>query len=51
MPNTPLQPQPNGAPKRKAMFETPSIPKLNKSETMSSPSDARPNLADGSYVV
>ena len=51
MPNTPLQRQPNSAPKRKAVFETPSVPKVNKSENMSSPSDARANFTNGLYVA
>lgn len=51
VPNTPLQPRTNSAPRRKAAFETPSISKVNKSEIMSSPSDARSNLTDGLYVA
>lgn len=50
VPNTPLQYQPNSTPKRKSAFETPSAPKVNKSDNLSSPSDARANLTDGLYV-
>lgn len=44
VPNTPLpQRSTNGAMKRKAAFDTPAVPKFNKSDGMSSPSDARTN--------
>ena len=44
VPNTPVpQRSTNGSAKRKAAFETPSVPKFNKAEGMSSPSDARTN--------
>lgn len=44
VPNTPLpQRSTNGATKRKAIFDTPGVPKFNKTDGMSSPSDARIN--------
>ena len=42
MPNTPI-PQRSTNGKRKAAFDTPAVPKFNKSEGMSSPSDAKTN--------
>lgn len=42
VPNTPVpQRSSNGATKRKAVFDTPAVPKFNKADGMSSPSDAR----------
>lgn len=38
--NTPVS-QRNGSVKRKSAFETPAVPKFNKADGMSSPSDAR----------
>ena len=44
VPNTPLQKKSiSGATKRKAPYETPAVPKFNKSDGMSSPVDARTN--------
>lgn len=44
VPHTPVPQRPtNGATKRKAAFDTPAVPKFNKADGMSSPSDARPN--------
>ena len=44
VPNTPVpQRSTNGAMKRKADFDTPAVPKFNKADGMSSPSDARGN--------
>ena len=44
VPNTPIpQRSTNGATKRKAAFDTPVVPKFNKAEGMSSPSDAKTN--------
>lgn len=43
-PSTPLQSRSaNGPTKRKSTFETPAVPKFNKADGMSSPSDARQN--------
>ena len=42
--NTPVpQRSTNGTMKRKAAFDTPTVPKFNKVDGMSSPSDARTN--------
>ena len=42
VPNTPVpQRSTSGATKRKVAFDTPAVPKFNKSDGMSSPSDAR----------
>ena len=44
VPNTPMPYRStNGSTKRKAAFETPAVPKFNKADGMSSPSDARTN--------
>ncbi len=44
VPNTPVpQRSTNGAMKRKAAFDTPAVPKFNKTDGMSSPSDVRTN--------
>lgn len=44
VPSTPVPQRPtNGATKRKAAFDTPAVPKFNKADGMSSPSDARTN--------
>ncbi len=44
VPNTPVPHRStNGATKRKAPFDTPAVPKFNKADGMSSPSDARTN--------
>ncbi|KAL8701069.1 MAG: hypothetical protein Q9201_005111 [Fulgogasparrea decipioides] len=45
---TPLQPSTSGGNKRKAAFDTPSVPKFSKADGMSSPSDGRslPTRAD-----
>lgn len=42
VPNTPVpRRSATGSAKRKAAFETPTVPKFNKTEGMSSPNDAR----------
>ena len=41
LPNTPRVKVNNGGPKRKAVFETPMIPKVSKSTEKSSPTDGR----------
>ena len=41
VPNTPLQHRSSGSVKRKAAFETPPVPKFQKADGMSSPTDAR----------
>lgn len=42
VPNTPVpQRSANGSVKRKSAFESPAVPKFNKADGMSSPSDAR----------
>jgi len=42
VPNTPVpRRSATGSAKRKAAFETPTVPKFNKTDGMSSPSDAR----------
>ena len=44
VPNTPVpQRSTNGSTKRKAAFDTPAVPKFNKADGMSSPSDAKTN--------
>ncbi|KAL2048259.1 hypothetical protein N7G274_000170 [Stereocaulon virgatum] len=43
VPNTPVPQRTNGSTKRKSAFETPAVPKFNKADGMSSPSDARTN--------
>lgn len=44
VPNTPVpQRSVNGSTKRKSAFDTPAVPKFNKANGMSSPSDARAN--------
>ena len=43
VPNTPVPQRVNGSIKRKSAFETPAVPKFNKADGMSSPSDARSN--------
>ena len=43
VPNTPVPQRANNSSKRKAVFETPAVPKFNKTDGMSSPSDARTN--------
>lgn len=44
VPNTPIpQRSTNGTMKRKAAFDTPAVPKFNKIDGMSSPSDGRTN--------
>lgn len=41
VPNTPLPRANNSTAKRKAAFETPSVPKVPRANGMSSPSDSR----------
>ena len=43
VPNTPAPQRANGSIKRKSAFETPAVPKFNRADGMSSPSDARSN--------
>ncbi|KAK0507767.1 hypothetical protein JMJ35_009656 [Cladonia borealis] len=43
VPNTPVPQRANGSIKRKSAFETPAVPKFNRADGMSSPSDARSN--------
>lgn len=43
VPNTPVPQRANSLTKRKSAFETPAVPKFNKANGMSSPSDARTN--------
>ena len=43
VPNTPVPQRANASIKRKSAFETPAVPKFNRADGMSSPSDARSN--------
>ncbi|MCJ1474789.1 DNA-directed DNA polymerase alpha subunit pol12 [Lambiella insularis] len=45
-PGTPRAGTTNGAPKRKAAFETPAAPKVSRSTTKSSPTDGRSNMVE-----